>query len=239
MSVKTYNLSKQGNEYVSKHIQVKEMASIGQGKTYSNTVKIDTNLIEMVEKLFEKMKCSKVIISSGYRTYKHDKVVGGNGAGPHTKGKAIDCCFYDKNNKIISAKYVCCIAQDLGFNGIANISSKYKYVHLDVMSRIYKGDEIKSNNTVTKNFYNYFGITKEKLYNYFGLTTIKYYSKYYGKSLAIDSVFKSIKVPAKYIGSYTKRKPIAEVNNIKNYTGSITQNLKLISLAKKGKLIKL
>lgn len=238
MAIKTYNLSKKGNVYASKHIQVKELASIGQGKTYSNTVKIDTTLLDKVEKLFDKMKCSKIIISSGYRTPAHDKNVGGNGSGAHTKGKAIDCCFYDKNNKIISAKYVCCIAQDLGFNGIANISSNYKYVHLDILSRIYKGDERFGTNTVTTNFYDYFDIKKADLYKQLGIKINTYYSKYTGKSLLIDTVLKSIKVPTKYIGNYTKRTPIANANGIKQYKGSITQNLKLINLAKKGKLIK-
>ena len=63
-----------------------------------------------------------------------------------------------------------------------------------------------------------------------------YYSKYNGGSTSIDIVLKSIGVESKYIGSWTSRKAIATKNGISNYTGTIEQNLKLISLAKSGKL---
>ena len=63
-----------------------------------------------------------------------------------------------------------------------------------------------------------------------------YYSKYNGNSTSVDIVLKSIGVESKYIGSWTCRKPIANRNGISNYTGTIEQNLKLISLAKSGKL---
>lgn len=69
-------------------------------------------------------------------------------------------------------------------------------------------------------------------------TTDNYYTKYTGKSLKIDTVFKTIKVPSKYIGSVSARKPVATKNDITNYKGTASQNLKLISLAKKGKLKK-
>lgn len=66
----------------------------------------------------------------------------------------------------------------------------------------------------------------------------KYYDKYTGRSMELDKVLKAIKVPAKYYGNYNKRKPIAKANGIDNYTGSYSQNIKLIDLAKKGKLKK-
>lgn len=65
-----------------------------------------------------------------------------------------------------------------------------------------------------------------------------YYKKYTGKSVHIDTVFKEVEVPAKYCGSYSKRKPVATVNGIINYSGTLAQNLKLISLAKQGRLKK-
>ena len=63
-----------------------------------------------------------------------------------------------------------------------------------------------------------------------------YYSKYNGNSASVDIVLKSIGVESKYIGSWTCRKPVATKNGISNYTGTMEQNLKLISLAKSGKL---
>lgn len=65
-----------------------------------------------------------------------------------------------------------------------------------------------------------------------------YYKKYTGKSNKIDEVFKAIGVQSAYIGSYSKRKPVAKKNGISNYTGTSSQNLKLIDYAKKGKLKK-
>lgn len=169
MAVKTYSYSKDGSKLCSVHTTVKEMASKRGTKLYSDMVLIDTELLAMVEKLFSKLHCSKYIISSGYRTPEHDRAVGGNGYGQHTKGKAMDCCFYDKNGKVISAKVVCCVAQDLGFKGIANISKKYQYVHLDMRDNgVYRGDEIKGTNSVTSDFYNYFGISKADVSKYTG-----------------------------------------------------------------------
>lgn len=69
-------------------------------------------------------------------------------------------------------------------------------------------------------------------------TTSNYYKKYTGKSTRVDVVFKAIGVPSKYYGKWSKRKPIAKANGIKAYIGTSKQNLKLIDLAKKGKLIK-
>lgn len=66
--------------------------------------------------------------------------------------------------------------------------------------------------------------------------TTAYYNKYTGKSLRIDTVFKAIGAP---YGSVAKRKPVAEKNGYKGtYRGTLTQNLKLIALAKQGKLKK-
>lgn len=68
--------------------------------------------------------------------------------------------------------------------------------------------------------------------------TAGYYRKYTGKSIHINDVFKAVGVPEKFRGSYMKRKPVAVKNGIANYKGTESQNLKLIALAKKGKLKK-
>lgn len=65
-----------------------------------------------------------------------------------------------------------------------------------------------------------------------------YYPKYTGSSTRVDEVLSAIGVPAQYRGSYKKRAPIAKANNINNYSGSATQNLKIIALAKAGQLKK-
>ena len=66
-----------------------------------------------------------------------------------------------------------------------------------------------------------------------------YYPKYTGKSGKIDEVLKAIGVPSKYIGSYKKRKPLAEKQGVKGYTGTASQNTYLCGLAKSGTLKKM
>lgn len=63
---------------------------------------------------------------------------------------------------------------------------------------------------------------------------ITYYPRYKGKSSSIVDALKSLSInPSK-----SNRKKIATLNGIKNYTGSATQNTRLLNLLKKGKLVK-
>lgn len=135
---------------------------------------IEEELVNKLEKLFSKLNASKCIISSGYRCSKHDKNVGGNGYGQHTKGTASDCVYYDKNGKIIPSKIVICVAYDSNlFRGIAKIDNNY--THLDIRtSGYYKGDETVSNNSVWTNPYDYFKVSKEDVAKYTG-ETVKVY----------------------------------------------------------------
>ena len=122
---------------------------------------LGTELVDKLEKLYSALNCSKIIVTSGYRCTAHDKNVGGNGTSQHTKGNAADICCYGQDGQLISSKTVCCKAQDIGFGGIANITTEYKYIHVDVRtgSKWY-GDETKGNSTVTSDFYSYFGVSK-------------------------------------------------------------------------------
>lgn len=69
-------------------------------------------------------------------------------------------------------------------------------------------------------------------------STSNFYPKYNGASKDIDVVLSSIGVNSKFYGNYKKRIPLAEVNGIKNYTGNLADNIKLLSLAKSGNLKK-
>ena len=121
-----------------------------------------SELVDKLEQLYTALNCSKIIVTSGYRCPEHDKAVGGTSSGQHTKGTAADVCCYGKDGQPISSKTVCCKAQDLGFGGIANITSSYQYTHLDVRTGYrWFGDETKGNGTVTEDFYKYFGIKKK------------------------------------------------------------------------------
>lgn len=69
-------------------------------------------------------------------------------------------------------------------------------------------------------------------------STSNYYPKYNGASKDIDIVLSSIGVKSSFYGNYKKRIPLAKVNGIKNYTGNLSDNMKLLSLAKTGNLKK-
>lgn len=140
------------------------------GKQHIFDVKND--LISKLETLYSKLNCSKIIINSGYRCSEHDRNVGGNGTGQHTKGTAADIVCYDSKGKIISSKIVCCMCQDIGFTGIANIDSTYTATHVDVRTNgKWYGNEVINNNTVTSNFYSYYGLKKDDVYKFSTVST--------------------------------------------------------------------
>lgn len=147
---------------LSKHFNVQEFRC-KCGKTHD--ILISQELVYQLERLFSTLDCSKIIVSSGHRCSEYDKKIGNSGVGQHILGKAADVYCYDKNNKAISTKIVSCVAQDLGFGGIANINSAYTWIHLDVRtSNIYMGNEIINYHTLTDDFYKYYGLTKEEVY---------------------------------------------------------------------------
>lgn len=59
------------------------------------------------------------------------------------------------------------------------------------------------------------------------------YPRYVGASNYLDSIFKIIGAP---YGNVAKRRPVAVANGISNYSGTYSQNIQLIRLAKQGNL---
>lgn len=141
---------------------------------HCGNIRLDPRLISMLEKLFSTVHASKCIISSGYRCPYYDKQQNGF-AGRHSEGLACDCCYYDKNGKIIPSKIICCVAWDLGFTGIALIDRNY--THLDIRSNgTYYGDESRGNASYWTNPYTYFHVSKSEVERYTGDLYIKYQS---------------------------------------------------------------
>lgn len=67
-----------------------------------------------------------------------------------------------------------------------------------------------------------------------GVTGTSYYKKYTGSSVSIVDALKAIGVDS----SMNNRKKIAKANGISNYSGTASQNTKLLNLLKQGKLKK-
>lgn len=226
------------SKQITKHFHSTEFrCKCGCGKIY-----IEEGLVKKLETLFAKLNASKCIISSGYRCKKHDKAVGGSGTGQHTKGKASDCVYYDKNGKIIPSKIVVCLAHDLKlFNGIAKIDKNYTHLDTRTFGK-YRGDETKGNSSYWTSPYDYFKVTKEDVAKYTGeeikneepkKETVKYLSNKTYKGGSLVDALKQIKVDS----SYSYRSKLAKANGIKNYTGTAKQNTQMLDLLKKGKLI--
>lgn len=135
----------------------------------NHTIIINEKLVQLLEKLFIRLNCSKIIVNSGYRCSVHDRAVGGSGTGQHVLGNAADIVCYDKNNKVISSKLVCCAAQDVGFLGIANIDNSYTATHVDVRpNNRWYGNEIAHGGlfgSITNDFYAYFGVDRNTFNN--------------------------------------------------------------------------
>lgn len=70
--------------------------------------------------------------------------------------------------------------------------------------------------------------------------SMEYYPMYTGKSTKIDDVLSSIGANGDYDNTqtkaYLKRLPIAQNNGISDYRGTSAQNMKIVNLAKTGKL---
>lgn len=155
-----------GNIRLSNHFQVKEFMSKSGVKVYTDEVKIHNKLIEILEALYAKLDCSKIIVNSGYRTKEHDLAVGGDGVGQHTLGRAADITCYDKKGKVIPAQYVCCALEDMGgIYGIGYISPTSTHVDTRFISKKWWGDETKAgapniSRLGYNSFYDYFGIKR-------------------------------------------------------------------------------
>lgn len=63
---------------------------------------------------------------------------------------------------------------------------------------------------------------------------VNYYDRYSGKTSSIVTALNSLGIGS----SFANRKNIAKANGISNYTGTASQNIKLLNLLKQGKLIK-
>lgn len=155
MSVKTYSLKKDGDRKLSDNFKVREFRC----KDGTDKILIETGLVEYLEKVYDHFGCTKINISSGYRTPSHDKKVGGKGSGNHVQGKAVDFIAYGKNGKAITSKEVALYLEDLGVKGIGyRCGGNANYTHMDINYRLKKwyGDEKYSMSaSIGSSFYDY------------------------------------------------------------------------------------
>ncbi len=155
MAVKTYSYKKDKNLKLSEHFAVWEFRC----KDGTDTILINTELIDILEKLFKYLDCKKIDIISGYRTSSYSPKVGGYSTDQHTKGNAADFKCMKKDGTYYSSNEICCALEDLNHKGGIGRINKTTNVHVD--SRGYKCwfDECNGEKT-TDSWYKYLGITK-------------------------------------------------------------------------------
>lgn len=149
--IKTYSQKRDGASKLSEHFRVREFAQAG-----CDEVKIDEELIERLEALHARLGCSKIIITSGYRT---------DGSGSqHCRGKAADVnCWHMEGGKEVryQGKEILLAAEDAGFRGIGWIpgsAASRAAVHLDTRENKYFFDEADGNRSIGDSWYTYFGL---------------------------------------------------------------------------------
>lgn len=160
--VKRFSYETDGNLKLSEHFVVKEFASVNGKRLYCDDVLIDTEIIDLLEKLFAYMKASKIIITSGYRCTQHEKEVGNaSGKGYHTTGQAIDINVWKNNSTRYTQKEIVLALEDLEWRkGIGLINSDTA-VHIDNRATQYYFDERNGNRTIGTSFYKHYGVKKE------------------------------------------------------------------------------
>ena len=124
-------------------------------------IMIDTALIDTLENLFPALDLGKINIISGYRCSKHDKEVGGRGAGSHVEGYAADVRCYYKDGSRVPSSVVALTLERMGHSkGIGyrcgGVTDAQGNIHIDTKPRKWYGDESKSMTaTACSSFYNY------------------------------------------------------------------------------------
>lgn len=118
--VKTYSKSAQGGQKLSAHFKVSEFAS----KDGSDIVLIDDELVRLLEQI-RVWAGAPVKITSAYRSYTHNRAVGGASNSYHVKGQAADIVVSGKTPMEVAR-----FAQAIGARGIG-LYTRSRFVHVD------------------------------------------------------------------------------------------------------------
>lgn len=151
--VKIYSKKRDGSLLLSHHFRVREFWTAG------DEIRIDEELVDRLEALYEELDCSKIIITSGYRP--------GEAGSQHALGKAADVNCWHKTatgEERYQGKEILLAAEKVGFRGIgwiAGSAASRAAVHLDTREKAYRFDEADGNRMVKDNsWYAYFGLEK-------------------------------------------------------------------------------
>lgn len=149
----TYSLKKDGSTFLSPHFQVKEFKC----KDGSDKIIINTELIDVLEKLFLQLNAKAINITSGYRTPSHSVKVGGYSTDQHTKGNAADIKCKRQDGSLFSSKEITLALEAIGHNGGIGLINKTNSVHVDVRGKKCWFDET-NNEKIVNSWKSYWGV---------------------------------------------------------------------------------
>lgn len=128
MSIECYSLAADGEKKLSENFKVKEFAC----KDGSNPIFLDTELVELLQKIRDHFNRS-VTITSAYRTVDYNKKIGGSTSSQHLYGRAADIQVKDTPPEFV-AEYAETLLAGRGGIGLykKTVSRAKGWVHLDV-----------------------------------------------------------------------------------------------------------
>lgn len=149
-----YSKERDGGNFLSEHFQVWEFQSYDEelGVLTTDDIYLDDLNIKYLEDIFKAFNCSKIIITSGYRSEDFDIRIGGF-AGYHSKGQAVDFMCYDQNGEVIEASHICCHCELMGVMGVGYGGN---YTHIDTRDWKSFFDETNGTNNINS-WFDYFG----------------------------------------------------------------------------------
>lgn len=157
----TYSYKKDGEKKFSAHFEAREFACMNDaGTVQSDSFIVNSKLVDLLEKLFTKLDCKSMVITSGYRTPAFSISIGGSATDQHTKGNAADIMCCGKDGKLIPSKKVCCTIEDMNHQGGCGLITDTA-THVDV--RGYKAwfdEAMDGGMTVFDSYYDHWGIKR-------------------------------------------------------------------------------
>lgn len=156
-------VSKSGEKTVkgATHFKYKEFADPA-----SDTVVVNKELVRGLEIIYDYLNLSKMIIVMGNKIDSTTYTGTCKSLAKHKNGFGADVYCYDASGHIIPSHIICCVAQKIGFNGIASLT--YNITHLDIRkesSKLYY-DATLAKAAKLSDFFEYYKVTQADINAY-------------------------------------------------------------------------
>ncbi len=134
--LKTYSLIKDGSTQITPHFKIREFAC----QDGSDSIKLDTRLPELLERIRAACGNKPLVINSGYRTQTHNAKNGGAANSQHVHGTAADIVISGVAPLTV-AKAAETALSALGIPGGVCLYTKKNFVHVDVRPTKWRAED--------------------------------------------------------------------------------------------------